>query len=174
MKNGTLLTLRGVDLNENAEEEPMIAIRMWVTDRALVSLARYPFRASEDALAELDAGAGPTAIGGLLAQIIDGLTDRMEAIIEGLTDRVSEIEDRVIHPRKSASRAELADIRLDIITQLRYFTPQQLAIAVSSIAPRPSSRRTTVSSSARRTSVSSSTTGTSPRPATARASSRTR
>jgi zinc transporter len=129
LRQGALVTLRGVNLNENAKEEPMIAIRMWVTDRALISLARYPFRAIGDVLDQHNAGDGPSSIGGLLVQFIDGLTVRMEQIIDDLTDRVSEVEDRVVDPRKIATRHELVELRLELITLLRYLMPQQIAIA---------------------------------------------
>lgn len=129
MKQGTLVILRGVNQNENVQEEPMIAIRMWVTDRAIVSFARYPFRSIEGVLAELKTGHGPSTVGELLAQLIDGLTLRMESIVDEITDNLAEMENRIIDPRQpSASRSELADLRLDIISLLRYLMPQQLAI----------------------------------------------
>ena len=125
---GVLGTLRGVNLNPDADMEEMIAIRMWVTPTALVSVARHRFRSIEDVATRLQEGHGAKTVSELLVAIIMGLTMRMEAIVDEISETVADIEDRVIDPRKNASRTELVDVRLRIITLLRYLTPQNLAI----------------------------------------------
>ncbi len=126
--NGVLGTLRGVNLNPDAEMEEMIAVRMWITPHALISVARHRFRSIEDVKLRLGEGNGPKTVSELLVAIIMGLTMRMEAIVDEISETVADIEDRVIDPRKNASRTELVDVRLRIITLLRYLTPQNLAI----------------------------------------------
>lgn len=135
MDEGVLFTLRGVNLNPDAELEELIAIRMWATPGRLVSVARYRFKSIDDVLAKLDENTGPATIGSLLAFIITGLSRRMETIVDEITEVIADIEDRVIDPRKFASRAELVDARLRTITLLRYLTPQHLAIEAFAVSP---------------------------------------
>ncbi len=46
--DGVLVILRGVNLNDGAEAEDMVSVRIWVDAQRVVSVARWRVRAGED------------------------------------------------------------------------------------------------------------------------------
>ena len=120
-QNGTLINLRGVNLNPNANPEDMASIRMWVTDHRVVSVRRVPLMTVQDIRARLGdpAAKGPKTVGQLVVQIIQGLTERLGPVIEALDERIDTIEDD-----EQALHRDLRKLSKEIISLRRYVAPQ--------------------------------------------------
>ena len=75
---GFLINLRGMNLNEGEALEDMLALRMWASETALITLRAKPIRGARDVETLVKEGKAPASTGGLIAALADALTDRME------------------------------------------------------------------------------------------------
>jgi len=132
--DGTLLILRGVNLNPGADPEDMVSIRIWVDGHRVISTRMRRLMAVEDVRSQLAAGKGPVSTGHLVARLAANLTDRMGPTIEELSDLVISLEDQLIDPQ-AGEHFELRDVRFKLndcrrvaISLRRYITPQREAL----------------------------------------------
>lgn len=128
-KDGALMILRGVNLNENAEPEDMISIRMWVDQYRIISIRRRPLRAVKDIHERLMSGKGPTNSGQFITMLAGSLFERMEPVFQGLDERLDNTEERVMEVPEIEDRQEITMIRKQAIIFRRYIAPQRDVIA---------------------------------------------
>lgn len=127
--NGLLIALRGVNHNEGAEPEDMVAIRIWVEDGRIISTARRSLLSVSDMASQLAAGKGPTSTAELLTELADFLVWRMSDTIDQYEDMIDDLENRVLDTSDSTLRFELASLRRSVIAMRRYLSPQRDALA---------------------------------------------
>lgn len=134
-EDGTLLILRGVNLNPGAEPEDMVSIRIWLEERRVISTRHRPLMAVQDVRDQLAAARGPVSTGHLVARLAACLTERMAPVVEELGDRVADMEDRLVgsdggaQPDLRDVRHQLIDLRRMAISLRRYIAPQRDALA---------------------------------------------
>lgn len=128
-EGGLLLNLRGVNLNPEADPEDMLSIRMWVTEKRIISARRYPLLAIRDICDAIRQGTGPATPGMLVAQLSDLLMVRMGGAISDLEEDLDRLEETVIEEEKSRLRGDLANLRRRAITFRRHIAPQRDALA---------------------------------------------
>ena len=128
INDGSLMILRGVNLNEGAEPEDMISIRIWVDEHRLITLRRRKLKAVVDIREKLLNGQGPQTIGALIAQLSLRLFERMEPIMIALDDRTDDIEERILDHADPKARSEIIALRKQAMILLRYIAPQKEAI----------------------------------------------
>lgn len=122
---GMLLLLRGVNLNDNADPEDMITLRMWCTPKIIISLRKFKFKTVRDIRNELNAGKGPNDAGEFVSRLVEGLVDRIEVIVEKINDELDALEERVEHQQDQHDRKALGTIRRRTVTIRRYLVPQR-------------------------------------------------
>lgn len=128
-EQGALMILRGVNLNENAEPEDMISIRLWIDAHRIISVRLRPLKAVQDIRQTLDEGAGPKNSGDFIGALSARLFERMEPVFSDLDEQLDNVEEKVMeHPDKHL-RAEITDIRKQAIIFRRYISPQRDVIA---------------------------------------------
>lgn len=133
--DGTLLVLRGVNLNPGAQPEDMVSIRMWIEADRVISTRFRRLMAVEDVRQQLASGKGPVSTGHLVARLAASLTERMSPVIENLSDQLMGLEDKLIGIDGGetldmrAVRYELIDCRRVAIALRRYINPQRDALA---------------------------------------------
>lgn len=123
-----LISLRGVNLNENADAEDMVAIRMWVTPDRLISVRYRQLKTVLDIGARTRAGKGPRSTGDIVTAICGRLLERMEPVLTELDDDTDAIEERVIDEPNAELRQDITEIRKSAILFRRYIAPQKEAI----------------------------------------------
>jgi zinc transporter len=134
-EDGILLVLRGVNLNQGAEPEDMVSIRIWVDEHRIISTRFRRLMAVQDIRDQLAMGKGPVSPGHLVARLAARLTDRMGPVIENLSDQVDRLEDRLIGSEKGEDldlrevRYPLIDCRQVAISLRRYVYPQREALS---------------------------------------------
>ncbi len=129
MNGGTLVILRGVNLNPGAEPDDMISLRVWIEDNRLISL-RFPrLMAIADVRDELAKGSGPATISELLVALAEKLTRRMSSVLDNLDEMIDRLELDVMQVQSRAFRQELLAMRRQVITLHRYIHPQREALA---------------------------------------------
>ncbi|HPF78270.1 MAG TPA: zinc transporter ZntB [Alphaproteobacteria bacterium] len=125
VNDGTLMILRGVNLNENADPEDMVSIRVWVDAHRIITLQRRQLKAVHDIHERLMEGSGPQNAGDFIVQLTARLFERMEPIMTELDERVDDIEEKIIDDPEPDEREEIINIRKRAIVFRRYIAPQK-------------------------------------------------
>ncbi len=125
---GTLLILRGVNLNPGEDPDDMISLRLWITPCRIISLRRMKVNAIDDVREALLGHRGPTTLGGLVVMIIERLIDNMEPVLDELEDFMSELED-IVMEADAHLRGRISNCRRQVITLRRHIAPQRDALA---------------------------------------------
>lgn len=110
---GTLITLRSINLNADSRPDQLVAVRVFITDTLIISTRRRKIAAINDVLTDLQEGNGPTDSGSWLVSVAEALTDQISEFIDDLLEQ------------KIPARGTLALIRKQLIVLRRYMTPQR-------------------------------------------------
>lgn len=128
--DGALLNLRGINLNEGAEPEDMVSIRIWIGGNRVISARLRRLKAVADVEERIEKGTGPKSGGELVAMLSARLLDRMEPTFRELDEVVDDAEEEVIEKPDMQLRERLVEIRRRAIVLRRYIAPQRDAIGV--------------------------------------------
>jgi len=104
MAEGTLVILRGVNLNPGAGFDDMISIRVWATPDKVVSTGRRHLRSVEALRAEIEANTGPASGGEFVCALVTRLNNFLGEAVEALEQRLEEAESRIAETRKRFNR----------------------------------------------------------------------
>ncbi|MCB9913553.1 MAG: zinc transporter ZntB [Planctomycetes bacterium] len=126
---GLLMLLRGVNLNEGAEPEDMVSLRLFVDGERMISLFRRRVMAAGDVAAELEREDGAHDSGDLFVSITGHLLDRMEPVLEQLDDSLDDLEESAGGDDVVALQAQLAELRRRAVALRRYLAPMREALA---------------------------------------------
>lgn len=126
--DGILLFLRGVNLNEDAEPEDMVSIRLWIDPYRIISLRRRRLRAIGDIEEKLIAGTGPCDAGEFVCDLVSNMFARFEPVLSGLDEATDNIEEMVLEDASPALRSDIIGVRKQAIIFRRYMAPQRDAI----------------------------------------------
>jgi len=127
--NGVLLILRGVNLNENADPEDMISIRLWVDQYRIISLRKRRLKAVSDIEAKIKQGTGPKDAGEFVCMLVSRLFERMEPVLSELDETTDDIEEHILENADTSLRESIIDVRKKAIMFRRYMAPQRDAIS---------------------------------------------
>lgn len=133
LTEGALINLRGVNLNTGALPEDMISLHIWATADLVVTVRKRTIMALEATRQEMVLGKGAKTTSAFLAEIAEGLTQRIEAESIILEDRVDELEEAMIS-KKSINANEMLSLRQSLIKMRRFIGPQRKALQDFSIA----------------------------------------
>lgn len=126
---GLVVNLRGVNLNEGADPEDMVSIRIWADERRVITTRRRRLKAAQDIRGQIvDGEIKVRSPGALVAKLAARLTSRMTPFVESIEDSVDALEDEVIVGRGDAVRARLAETRHDAVSVRRFIAPQRDAL----------------------------------------------
>ena len=125
LDNGILIILRGINHNRGDDPEDMIAVRLWITEKRLISLRYRKSRALMMVAENLDQGRGPKSIGDIVASTSALLFHYMETTISQLDDSMDDMESRVVDEPDRKLRQDIAHIRKSAILLRRYIAPQK-------------------------------------------------
>ena len=126
--NGLVVNLRGVNLNEGAEPEDMVSIRIWLDAKRVITTRRRRLKAAQDIKAEILNGRRFDTPGLLVSRIAAQLTKRMTPFIEEIEDEVDALEDAILLNGDENVRSKLAAVRHDAVMLRRFIAPQRDAL----------------------------------------------
>lgn len=134
---GLVVILRGVNLNEGAEPDELIAIRMWVEPTRVITLRQFRFGTIAELRQRADEGNAPSTPGAMLAAIAMGLSGKLDPVVTNLQTLLDEIEEAMIgrDADRSEWRGQLAEIRRQAISIRRYLAPQRDALLSLTLDP---------------------------------------
>ncbi|RWR03681.1 zinc transporter [[Pantoea] beijingensis] len=124
LSDGFMITLRSVNLNTESRPDQLVAIRVFINEKLIISTRRRKVFAIDEVLSDLQNGNGPVDGGSWLVDVCEALTDHASEFIEQLHDKIIELEDALLEQQVPA-RGELALIRKQIIVMRRYMAPQR-------------------------------------------------
>ena len=124
-ETGLVVNLRGVNLNEGAEPEDMVSIRIWLDERRVITTRRRRLKAAQDLRTEIVDGAQYTSPGALVSRLASRLTERMEPYVLEIEDEVDALENDIIAGEGSGCRPKLADTRQAAVLFRRFIAPQR-------------------------------------------------
>lgn len=127
--------LRGINFNEGAEPEDMIAMQVWADERRVITLRRRRLQTPRDVLAQLEDGRGPKTAGDLVADIVEQMAAKMSRAIVSMNERIDRLEDS--DPLKDVEEKldEIAGIRRNCLALQRFMSPQHEALTQISNDP---------------------------------------
>jgi zinc transporter len=128
-ESGLLAIFRGVNCNPGADPEDMVAIRMFLTDRRIITMRRNRVKAVQDVHETLTAGNGPNTVGEFFVAVVDRITERIGEVVVDIEDRVAELEDTIVSAETAELRPRLAELRRESISLRRYIAPQRDMLA---------------------------------------------
>ncbi len=128
LQSGVLLMLRGVNLNENADPEDMVTVRMWIENHRIISLRRRKVKAVMDMEVKIKEGKGPKDLGQFVCMLAARLFERMQPVLAALDEKTDEIEEAVLAEEDVSLREAIVDVRIQAIMFRRYMAPQRDAI----------------------------------------------
>jgi zinc transporter len=126
---GMMLIVRGVNMNEGAEPEDMVSMRIFVTSQRVVTLRHRRNNAAKAVRKEIEAKRGPKRIGAFLVTTIDHLLDAIALFGDQLDDEVAGLEDMILSSEDFPLRHKLAEARRDIIALRRHVGPERDVLA---------------------------------------------
>lgn len=126
---GTIIILRGVNLNEDAHPEDMVSIRLWIYGNNIISVRLRRLKAVIDIRERLENGHGPKNAGDFVTSLIARLFERMEPVLQSLDDQLDELEEQVMENPDAEDRQAITTLRKQAILFKRYITPQRDVIS---------------------------------------------
>jgi zinc transporter len=128
-EDGLLIILRGVNYNEGAQPEDMVAVRVWATQTSVTTLAAWNIRAINDLDDLYQEGKGPNTPGAFIAFLASRLVERITPVVIQLDDDADSLEERMESDDSSSLAKEASKLRHAILSLRRYLLPQREAVA---------------------------------------------
>lgn len=125
MAGGTLIILRGVNLNPSASPEDMVSIRLWVEEHRVITLRQRAIFAAEAIRSAFEAGAGPQTSADFVWQLAQGMSERIGTVIREIEDDVDLLEEDGVTMAHVTLRGQLMDVRRTAVPFRRYLSPQR-------------------------------------------------
>lgn len=125
-----LVLLRGVNLNPGENPDDMISIRIWATERRVITTRRYHLMAIQDLREAIEAGTGAVDTGGVISRVALRLSERMFPVVSDLDDRLDELEEAFAAEEETQKlRESLGPLRRQAISLRRHMAPQREALS---------------------------------------------
>ena len=127
--NGLLLILRGVNLNENAEPDDMVSIRIWIDHERIITIQRRDLKAVSDISAQIESGKLIRNAGEFLYNLLYQILFVTSPFLYSLTEKIDFLEQQIMSTHDLKFREEVLQIRSKSTTFKRYLVPQKEAIS---------------------------------------------
>lgn len=133
-----LLMLRGVNLNEGAEPEDMVSVRMFIDTGWIVTVCMRRLAAIAAIVADFEAGRAPSSPAAYVERLVQELHNRVEPVLDELEEIIETHELHALsdsEPPNAESRAAFTDARQDAVMIRRYIAPQSATLRQLSRRP---------------------------------------
>lgn len=121
---GTLITLRTINFTNDNLPDPLVGLRVYITDNLIISSRNRLVAAIDTLDQDLSNNIGPVSTGDWLVQLSDALVDQASEFIDDLHAKIIELEDSIL-AQEIPERGEMALIRKQLIILRRYLVPQR-------------------------------------------------
>jgi zinc transporter len=126
--DGMLVYLRGINRNPDADPEDMVSLRLWISDKMVISARRKDRKllSVQDVKEELEHGTIPSSPMDLTLKIITKIADRISETVDVLDEELTEFE--ALDKSEKQDRIKLSMVRRQAAAIRRYLAPQRDAL----------------------------------------------
>lgn len=129
-RRGLVAILRGVNLNDEAKVEDMVAIRIWSEGKRVITLRHERMHTPRDILEQtIELNSGPRSAPELFEKLISRVNDPIGETVLALDEELDDLETTLDIDRATVQRRELSEIRQKAVVLRRYIAPQREALA---------------------------------------------
>lgn len=129
--------LRGINFNEGADPDDMIALQLWADKHYVISLRRRHMQSPRQVLNDLEDGHGPRSSGELVTELAEKLVINMSQRIISMNERIDVLEDSATDMTMDEKLDEIASIRRSCLSMKRFMSPQFDALQqIQKMAPK--------------------------------------
>ena len=127
-RNGLLVTLRGLNVNKNADDD-MVAVHIWVSKNRLITMANQPVAAVDELVELFRRRKGPKTTGTCLVQLAQLMIKKIKTSLADIAEKADDLEDSVIEGQgirqDKKLRDDISHLRHLIVSFRRFLSPQQ-------------------------------------------------
>jgi len=128
VEGGSVVVLRGVNMNPGADPDDMVAVRVWISQNLVITSHRRRVLSLVDIRDELTAGRGPKTTGEFLILLLERLASRIGTVVRQIEDALDEIEETMTEADLQELRTTLAIHRRQTASIKRFLIPQRDAL----------------------------------------------
>jgi zinc transporter len=122
-----MLILRGVNLNQGAEPEDMVSMRVWAQAERVITLRRRHVRVLSQLATSLARGSGPKTTAELLVALVEQILEPVVACVAMLDDEIDACEEQALAEHATDLRSRLTAYRRTAVALRRFIGPQREA-----------------------------------------------
>lgn len=136
-KRGFVTILRGINLNPEADDEDMVAMRMWSDGVRVITIRQDRLITPRDVLSQLldPEEVGPATASDLYERLIYRITERMGPAVDEFDVKLDDIEAALDLDKATQQRKQLSELRQKMAGFRRYISPQKEALTNLLIQP---------------------------------------
>jgi zinc transporter len=123
-----IMCLRGINLNEEADPEDMISIRLWVGPQTIITSSNAGSQSIRNIRALLTEKVGPKNAEEFVATLIDQLANLTDEFVEKLDQKLDDTEDHIENLSHNEFNPQINQMRRQIAHIRRYLLPQKEAL----------------------------------------------
>ena len=128
-KSGTLLLLRGINLNPASDPEDMVSLRLWIEQGRLISVRQRRLLSINDVREQFAAGEGPVDVMGTVIAIVGKLANRISDYVSSVEERLEKLESQFLEEMDFRGRSQTGAIRREVAGVRRFLLPQREALS---------------------------------------------
>ena len=125
---GLVVYLRGINTNPDADPEDMVSLRLWLTEKGIVSARRKDRKlySVQDVKNDIDQGSKISSAGDLLLEVIERVVFHISEMVDILDEELVDFETS--ESMDSKARQRLSTVRRQAASIRRYLAPQRDAL----------------------------------------------
>lgn len=127
-ERGLLIVLRGVNLNPGEDPEDMVAVRVWIEPRRIITIRRRRLLSLQDVLLSLEHGHGPKTPGAFIAELVEHLANRIGTFVDNIEESIETAEELMESADTLRTSQRLSALRRTIASVRRFLSPQRDAL----------------------------------------------
>lgn len=125
---GILIYLRGINRNPEADPEDMVSLRIWLTEKTIITARRKGRRllSVQDVKDKIDGGKAPDSPVDLMLSLISSIAERINESVDSLDEELTGFE--ALDKTENNDRVKLSSVRRQAASIRRYLAPQRDAL----------------------------------------------
>ena len=127
LKEGFVLLLRGVNLNEGAAPEDMLSLRILSYKGVVYTFRKRPFKAITHIRHSLEKQDGPESLNDFLVHLVEQLNLRIEDVIDAVEIKIEDMEAEG-YDNTAGQQQELSRLHRRLLRLNRFVRPQLAAL----------------------------------------------
>lgn len=127
-EGGLVVVMRGINMNPGAVPDDMVAVRIWIDERRIITSRRRRVLSIGDVRDALVASRGPRSSGEFLVVLTATLAGRIDAAVENIENMIDALEEKLARGAIEDVRSELSVVRRQAAAIRRHLAPQRDAL----------------------------------------------